>query len=125
MPAWSRLASCCVNVASSCSFGLRCCSTYARSVGGRNDRMSNALAGALGVGGRRALARVHGNGEQAEALDLRHGRRTVGHFQNALDHFAGAAARLVRKLRHDYLYLKPLEAESCKLKSSPPSSRSS
>ncbi len=67
-------------------------------------------------GGRGGLAGVHGDGEQAEPLDLGDGGGPVGGLQNALDHFAGALAGLVGKLRHNVLYLKPFEAESFKAK---------
>ncbi len=40
MPDWIRFASCCVNVASSCNFGLRFCRSCARSVGGKNASKS-------------------------------------------------------------------------------------
>ena len=116
MPDWSRFASCWVNVASSCSFGLRFCGSCARSVGGRNESKSAFCPAAPAAGRRARLGRFHGDGKKPEPLDLRQRRRPVGHVEHALDEFAAAPARLVGKFRHNLtINLKPSLGESCKI----------
>ena len=102
IPELSRLANCCVNVASSWSFGLRFWAIAARSVGGSKARQS-VLAPSRPLDGGRdrpALGRVHRDREEPQALNLDQGRRTIGDLKHALDHFTGSASGLVRKLRH-------------------------
>ena len=105
MPDWSRFASCCVNVASSCNFGLRFCSQL-RAQRRRQERRANPSSArrVCRLAAAPALADVHRNRKKSEPLDLRQRRRPVGHFQNALDQFAAAPARLVGKFRHNSDY---------------------
>ena len=95
IPEFNKLASCWVNVASSCNFGLRFCCNCARNAGGKNAVKSTSLLARFAFGGRAGPRCVHGNREQSETLDLRQRRRTVRHFQNAFDQFAGTAPGLV------------------------------
>ena len=78
-----------------------------RSVGG-SSAAPVRLAARRPVGRRRhraAFGRIHGHREQSQAFDLHQGRRAIGDLQHALDHFAGAAAGFIRKLRHTRLAL--------------------
>ena len=80
IPELSRLANCCVNVASSWSFGLRFWDIAARNVGGSKARQSvlRPLARSAATADRRAFGGIHRDREKPQALNLHQGRRTVG-----------------------------------------------
>ncbi len=56
---------------------------------------------ALGGGGGPALGDFHRHGEQTEAFDLHQRRAAIGHFEDACNRLAIAAARLVLELGHN------------------------
>ena len=102
MPDLSRLANCWVKVASSWSLGLRFWDMAARKAGGNRARQSvlRPAEPFSGGGDGAAFGGIHRDREESQALDLNQRRRAVGDFEDALDDFARAAARFVRKLWH-------------------------
>ena len=81
--------------------------------GRRQERKEiHFCANALVIHHRAALGSVHRHRKKSEPFDLRQCRRAIGDVQNALDQFTTAAAGPIRKLRHSFLYLKPLPVKS-------------
>ena len=100
MPDFSRLASCVRERRQLLQFRLALLLQLLAKRRRQERKQIHFLTGAFLARRRARPRRFHGNGKKPEALDLRQGRRPVGHFQDALDEFAAAAARLVRKFCH-------------------------
>ena len=106
MPELSRLASCWVKVASSCNFGLRLRSSKLRDARRQTVHQDGHAAPVWTVRRRRrtaaapALAASTAIGKSPSRSICASAAGRSGNFQNALHHFAAAAAGLIRKLRH-------------------------